>query len=324
MAPPTALLTPDVLRGLIEVAGRAPSLHNSQPWQFRFVGDAVELLIEPKHAMRVSDPQARELVISCGAALYNLRLAMRCQGLVPHVDVVPACGEPLLLARIKAEQGPAPTPDEQRLLSAVVHRHTHRHGFMQVPIAQTLAAAFATDTAAEGSELIWIDDPAQVTAITKLALLADQLQAGDPAWRAEIDRWITLGGREGIPRRAVPAVRPELRVTDRLPVRGFLSDQAGTRDRAGFPGRIALITSKGDQLADWLAAGQSLQRMLLRAADDWVFATYATAPLEVPALREALRDRLGLRDHPQMLLELGHAGYAHPTPRRPVDDPLDP
>ena len=63
--------------------------------------------------------------------------------------------------------------------------------------------------------------------------------------------------------------------------------------------------------------------MLLRAADDWAFATYATAPLEVPYLREALRDRLELRDHPQIMLELGHAGWAHATPRLPSDVQLD-
>ena len=63
--------------------------------------------------------------------------------------------------------------------------------------------------------------------------------------------------------------------------------------------------------------------MLLRAADDWVFATYATAPLEVPFLREAVRETLGLRDQPQMVLELGHASCAHITPRLPADEKLD-
>ncbi len=172
MAAPTALLTPDILRGLIAVAGRAPSLHYSQPWRFRLVADAVELLIEPQRAMKVPDPHARELVISCGAALYNLRLATRCRGFLPHADVAPASGEPLLLARVTLEQGPPPTPDERRLLAAVIHRHTHRHGSVQIPLADTLAAAFAVDVAAEGSQLLWIDRPVQVTAIAELALLA--------------------------------------------------------------------------------------------------------------------------------------------------------
>ena len=321
MALPTSVLTPQVIRGLVAVAGRAPSLHNTQPWRFRVAGEGLELLIEPSRAMKVSDPQARELVLSCGAALYNLRLALRCQGLVPHVDIAPASGEPLLLARISTEPGPPPTPDERRLLSAVIHRHTHRHGFVQPPIAATLAAAFVADVAAEGSQLHWIDDPTQITAMAELALLADRHQDGNPAWRAEIDQWTGSGRREGIPTSAVPAVRPGAQPTDRLPVRSFLT-KGGARQRRGSPGRMALITTKGDRLVDWLAAGQSLQRMLLRATDDWVFATYATAPLEVPALREAVRDRLGVPDHPQMLLELGHARCAHPTPRRSVEDQL--
>lgn len=322
------VITLDLARELIATAGRAPSLHNSQPWRFRLEGAALELHVDPLRAMRVSDPEARELVISCGAALYNLQLALRGKALVPHVDIAPARGDPLLLARIVAEPGPGPTPDEQRLLASVVHRHTHRHGFSAVPIAQTLASAFETDVAAEGARLVWVDEPDRVRALVELALLADGLQGDDPEWQAEIARWVDTTGRgrrDGIPIAAVPQVPTPRSTTDRLPARSFVPGRSPRvhDHRPGAVGRIAVLVTKGDQLADWIAAGQALQRMLLRAADGWVFATYATAPLEVPFLREAVRETLGLRDHPQMLLELGHASCASITPRLPADEKLD-
>ncbi len=321
-------ITPDLVSDLIASAGRAPSLHNSQPWRFRLDGDVLELRADPQRAMRVSDPEARELVISCGAALYNLRIALRGKALTPQVSTAPVKDDPLLLARITAEPGPGPTPDERRLLEAVVHRHTHRYGFAPVPIADHLASALEADVAAEGARLIWVDDPDQVRSVADLALLADRLQVGDEQWQAEIERWVDTavsGRRDGVPITAVPPAPPLPRDTGRLPGRTFVADRAAGADdqRPGAAGRMAVLVTNGDQLGNWLSAGQALQRMLVRAADGWVFATYATAPLEVPFLRQALRDALLLRDYPQMVLELGPAGYAHSTPRLPADELLD-
>lgn len=326
-APIRAGITPELVGDLITTAARAPSLHNSQPWRFRLVGNVLELHVDVRRAMRCSDPEARELVISCGAALYNLRLALRGKSLTPHVSTAPDEDDPLLLARITAEPGSSPTTEERRLLVAVVHRHTHRYGFTPVPIAERLASALAADVESEGAWLHWVDDPDRITAVAELALLADRLQVGDAPWQAEIAGWVDVAARgrlDGVPLWAVPLVPPELRATDRLPTRSFLPDRpAGANVTLGGAGRIAVLGTDGDGLADWVAAGQALQRMLVRAADRWVFATYATTVLEVPYLREALRDRLMLRGFPQMILELGHADSAHVTPRLPAEERQD-
>lgn len=320
-------ITPDLVKDLVAAAGRAPSLHNSQPWRFRFDGAALEMRADPRRALRVSDPTARELVISCGAALYNLRIALRGKALTPHVALVPDRHEPLLLARITADPGPNPSPEELQLVAAVVHRHTHRQGFTAVPIAHALRSSLEGDVEAEGARLVWVEDRDRVRSVVEIALLADQLQAGDATWQAEMARWVAnvgQGQRDGIPLEAVPPA-PQCPATDRLPVRSFVAGRLPRTndDGAGAAGRIAVLVTAGDELVDWLAAGQALQRMLLRAAEHWVFATYATAPLEVPSLREALRDTLVLRDHPQMVLELGHAGFAHITQRLAADAQQD-
>ena len=88
-APIRAGITPELVGDLITTAGRAPSLHNSQPWRFRFERNVLELHVDVRRAMRCSDPEARELIISCGAALYNLRLALRGTSLTPYVSTAP-------------------------------------------------------------------------------------------------------------------------------------------------------------------------------------------------------------------------------------------
>ena len=69
-------------RFLVTAAARAPSVHNTQPWRFRVGPDAVELWTDPRRKLR-ADPSGREMLISCGAALFGLRLAVRSLGYVP-------------------------------------------------------------------------------------------------------------------------------------------------------------------------------------------------------------------------------------------------
>ena len=117
---------------LVRVAARAPSLHNTQPWRFQVRPDAVELYADYGRQLG-TDRIGRELLISCGAALYGLRLAVRSLGRMPEVELF---GEPAhqpaekarlrLLARVRLGD-PAPvTPAERKMLEAVPHRHTHR------------------------------------------------------------------------------------------------------------------------------------------------------------------------------------------------------
>ncbi len=131
-------------------------------------------------------------------------------------------------------------------------------------------------------------------------------------------------GRDRTPLTALPPA-PRQGDHEGLPGHSFVTGRAAppTEARPRKAGRIAVTVTDDDRVVDWLEAGQALQRLLLRAASHWVFTTYATMPLEVPHLRQSLRDRLLLGGHPQMVLELGWAGIAHVTPRLPADQVWD-
>ena len=83
------------------------------------------------------------------------------------------------------------------------------------------------------------------------------------------------------------------------------------------PAVTAVLATAADTADDWLPAGQALNRLLLRAATRWVFASLQSQPLESPRHREQVRDLLGLPGQPQMLLQFGRANTAAATPRRP-------
>ena len=49
---------------------RAPSIHNSQPWRFCRTEDGVDVLVDPRRVLPVSDPEGRAARVSCGAAVF--------------------------------------------------------------------------------------------------------------------------------------------------------------------------------------------------------------------------------------------------------------
>jgi Nitroreductase family len=317
--PRTAMLAPSDVAAVIAMAARAPSLHNTQPWLFRTHGNAIELMADSRRQLRRLDPAGRELMISCGAALFGLRLGLRKLGYLPAVELVPDLAQPELLARVRPDGRAAMTAEEAELVAAVPHRHTHRGPFTPGELPARLLTALQLDAAAEGSELIALDKPTQVVALGRLVELAAAEQRADAELAAELRRWVRPAGssaRDGVPAAARTFAAAGATFGVRIPRRDF--GAPGTEPADSAPSAVtAVLTTPGDTAADWLRAGMALQRLLLHAATRWVFASLQSQPLESQAHRREVRTLLGLAGQPQMLLELGRANTALATPRRP-------
>ena len=158
-APASPRLSLDDITGLVAMAGRAPSVHNTQPWWFRACGNVVELYADEDRLLRQIDPARREMVISCGAALYGLRLGLRKLGYLPIVEVLPDPDRPTLIARVRPGDLAQLTRDESELLAALPHRHTHRGPFTPGEVPDRLVAGLRLDALAEGAELVLIEQP---------------------------------------------------------------------------------------------------------------------------------------------------------------------
>jgi hypothetical protein len=329
-----AQLTPAAIATAVEIAARAPSVHNTQPWRFRVAGDIIELHADPDRLLRQIDPVGRELVISCGAALFGLRLGLRQLGHVPAVQLWPDSAQPWLLARVWPGEHAAVNTVEAELLAAVPHRHTHRGPFTPGEISPRLLAALAVDAAAEGAELRFVESAGL---ISQLATLVDQAAAdqdASAAISAETRRWLRPAGtdaRDGVPEKATALQSDTTPQRFRQREFGASGGPAGRTGGSGPgsggaateptaatepPAATAVLVTAGDTADDWLRAGQALNRLLLRAATRWVFASLQSQPLESPRYRAQVRDVLDLKGQPQMLLQLGRANSALATPRR--------
>jgi hypothetical protein len=237
----------------------------------------------------------------------------------------PACQR--ALARVRPGR-PAPmTSDERKLLHAVPHRHTHRGPFEPGPLPARLFSRLQDDAQAEGATLTEVGPGPAREELMALAAASASRQDRDPRSRAETWRWSrepTSPDRDGVPAHAFPA-EPS-REAGRLPQRDFDLGRGLGLVPTGGPAApvMAVLFTPGDSEEDWLNAGQALQRLLLRAASQWVFASLNTQPLEDVGTRALIRDRLALPGAPQMLLALGVSRTAPATARRPAADLLEP
>ena len=313
---------------LIELAARAPSVHNTQPWRFTVTGQAIELYADASRQL-MEDLTGREMIISCGAALFGLRLAIRSLGYQPEVDLFPEPSQRHLLARVRAGR-PAPmTSDERAMLRAAPHRHTHRGAFEPGPLPGNLLERLRDDAAAEGATLTVVDGGPAYERLTAILAAWSQwrdLYPTSPAeirTRAETLRWTHPAdseARDGVPPHAFPAATGG--ATGHLPERDFDLGRGWGFAPSGGPAApvTAILVAPGEDEQSWLCAGQALQRILLRAASQWVFAGLQTQPLQSASVRAQIRGSLTPTGSPQLLLELGVAHTAHPTARRPASE----
>ena len=307
---------------LIAAAAWAPSVQNTQPWRFKVADSAIELYCDSRRQL-LADPDGREMLISCGAALYGLRLAVRSLGYLPVVDVLPGPGSPRLLARVTLGAAAPVTAAEQEMLKALPHRHTHRAAFAPDPLPAGLLAELQHDAMAEGARLDIVDQGKAYQQLADLVGAAARNLDSDPWARAEMRCWsgsVAGPARDGVPAQAFPATTTGQ--PGRLRQRDFDLGRGLGRLTADGPGPsvTAVLLTTGDGPREWLCAGQALHRLLLHAATRSVFASLYTQPLEHDLTRALIQDRLALPGAPQMLLQLGVAHTTQATARRPPED----
>ncbi|WP_018352494.1 Acg family FMN-binding oxidoreductase [Longispora albida] len=317
------VLTTDVLTEAVTAATLAPSMHNTQPWLFRREGDAIDLHADYRRELPVADPLHRAVRISCGAALFNLRLGLAVLGCPMEVRLMPEPGRPEILARLTPASPRPPTPAERELYAAIPRRHTSREPFLDTQVPAEHRHRLSQAAAAEHCWLMLTDDPAEVRRIAAILRAADRELTSDPAYQAEMRAWTSRspGSLDGIPR---SAAGPAAQAYELLMRRDFggAPHQSG-RDYETEP-LIGILGAHGDLPSDEVRAGQALQHVLLTATVLGLSAGMYSQPMDAPGARDALWRELRWRGSPQMLLRLGYGLPAPASPRRPAADVIIP
>jgi hypothetical protein len=328
LASPDPLIADETARYIVTEAIWAPSVHNTQPWWFSTEGQRVTLYADAGRQLAVADPDGREMMISCGAALFTLRLALRSLGYIPQVRVLPDPAEPLLVAHVTWRERAAAADFETRLNSQVRRRRTHRGGFDPVPLSSDLLATLSEGAARDGAALQIIGDGGQRAMLAAAIETAERAMHVDSTRLQELVMWSPPPGsprRDGVPSTSYPRrpehTDPEFRGRDFAHGLGWGISPLSCAPSPRITGVVCLLSTAGDHPADWVNAGQALQRLLLTADTCGVAAALHSQPLELPWLRAFIRDKLGC-GHPQLLLRLGAAIQTEVSVRRATGEVL--
>lgn len=316
------------LRLAVQYAVLAPSSHNTQPWHFIVDDHSIIVCADRMRALPVVDPFDRELIISCGAALLNLRAALSRYGLGYRITLFPSSLDPDMLAHVRITEDAGFQDVRLRpLFEAIPDRTTVRKPFDRTPLPDDIKRDLIEAGEAEGATVVCIDEANSRACIADLIAQADALQFADPRFRRELASWIhPKRSFDGMPADAAgvtalldvatPIVASAIRTFD---IGGGIAAMHRTL-LDGSPLLLAIATERDDREA-WLAAGQALERLLLHAVNSGLSASYLNQPIEIETLRERLRTMLGLDATPQLLLRIGYGPRAvQRSPRRPLHD----
>jgi len=316
-------------RALAGAAVLAPSQWNTQPWKLEFNGSSVRLLADGGRAMPINDPEGCGLMMSLGAALENVLVALRAYGYRPSVTYFPNGEKSPVVATVSWSHGDSRR--DRDLFAAIPARRTNRRSYDGRGLFMQSRAALSALVPGE-LKLYWLDDRKGIRGVGDLAYDATRDRVLDGRAEAECYTWTRFGDDEA-------RERADGVTVDDLEMNGparwlagrslrpgsmFLGFGAGSaakqaREQVRSVGALALLTTPRDGEAARLTAGQTYERFALRATHLGIAHHPLQAPIERTRHRAELLRLFGAIDErPLMLLRLGHANRPQPSMRRGV------
>lgn len=314
----------DTVRAALALAVRAPSVHNTQPWQWRVGDRTVHLYADASRQLPVADPDQRDLLLSCGAALHHFRVAARSVGWHAVVHRLPNPAEPQHLASIEFT-ATTPTADVVAAARAISLRRTDRRHLTSWEVPPGHIERIIEAGHAEGALVREIPGGGTRTRLVRAFQEATRRHHDDPAYQTELALW---SGRhiapEGVPARntviaADPLTREFHNPTLTEAVLHDLEDS----------GALVLVHTASDDPMSRLRAGEATSAVLLAATAFGLATCPLTEPLELPDTRALVRaDVLSDSGFPQLIVRIGWAATSAQqvpqTPRRPMDEVVRP
>ncbi len=313
----------EVIESAVQLACRAPSYHNSQPWRWVAEGSNLDLYLE-RDRLVTTDRSGREALISCGAVLDHLRVAMAAAGWTTNVDYFPNPNNHQHLASIDFTEMSFVTDGHRSRADAILRRRTDRLPFGPVPdwgaLEDLLRRAIDDDGAA--MDVLGDNDRPQ---LAEASQLTEALRLYDSSYHQELSWWTSpFDVSDGIPQSALVSAAE----SDRVDVGRSFPVTHHPERRLEVPedrSQIVALSALADTRDDILRCGEALSAVLLEATLAGMATCTLTHLTEVAASRDIVGGLIG-RAYPQALIRIGLAPALDvvppPTPRRPLSDVL--
>jgi len=315
-----APLSPDIA-DVIRYATLAANSHNTQPWRFRVMRDAVEIMPDPSRRTPAVDPDDHHLFVSLGCAATNLAIAAAASGRPGEIAVD---GHAVRYSFANAE------PHDDPLLAAIVRRQSTRADYDGRAVPSGDLAALQSAAAMQGVDLALITDRPVIAAIRDLVVAGNDAQMRDAAFMRELKSWLRFNPRSAMETGdglfAAASGNPSLPSAlggiafDHLFSAASENDKYARQIRSSAG--IAVFTAEQADPSHWIKVGQACQRFALEATRLELKLAFINQPVEVAALRPELARVIGTTRRPDLVLRFGYGPALPYAPRRPVRDVL--
>ncbi len=325
----TLVLQQILLEKVVPSAILAPSAHNTQPWLFAVREDTLDAYIDASRHLVVSDPTKRQLYVSIGCAVTNALIAGNHGGYDAQLTYFPEGQDeehkPAVRITFTPHPGQRSAPAAAALYEATQQRHTDRSFYDALPLTQPERAALGSK---DDPAILLIEDRRQITAIAQLTEEATLATLSRQDFKEELSRWVRNNWTrqpDGMPGYAMGLPAPISLVGSFMVRIAPIHKQEGPKNRKQIESAsaVAVFVTQTDTPADWMKAGQLLQRLWLEAvAADLAASPFAAAIEARGDIRSRLAQALQTDLFPQAILRLGHSAARNlrPTPRRSLQD----
>jgi len=323
----TTLPEPEILRKAVALACRAPSLHNSQPWRWVVDAAALHLYADPARGVHAADSSGREMILSCGAVLDHLRVALAAAGWNAAPHRLPDPAEPDHLATCVCGPLPAVGDADRERAEAIDRRRTDRLPFAAPRGWEKLEATLRR--LAERDDVMFdvVSDDARPQ-LAEASRLTEALRRQDPTYQSELRWWTSPFERpdQGVPQtsRVSSSEASRVDVARAFPTTGYgeRRTQIG-EDRS----KIVVLSTRADTRLEVLRCGETLSTILLECTTAGMATCTLTHMTEVAPSRDLVSQLIGRGGMPQLLIRIGKtptsAEHLPPTPRRPLTEVLE-
>src|SRR5271165_6437978 len=207
-----ATLSTQVLQKAVQLACRAPSVHNSQPWRWVAEGEALRLFVDRHRTVPGTDRSGREVIISCGAVLDHLRVAMLAVGWDSLIERFPNPNDPDHLASIEFRSVDHVTDAQRKRADAILQRRTDRLPLGR-PTYWDLFEPVLRSTFDDSLATLDVLSDDVRPRLAETSQLTEALRRDDSSYHAELEWWtspFTL--TEGVPASALASDKEHRRV----------------------------------------------------------------------------------------------------------------
>jgi hypothetical protein len=315
-----------VFKSALLLACRAPAVYNSQPWRWVAEGGVLHLFVDPRRIAPRSDPSGREAIISCGAVLGHLRVAMAAAGWNANVDRFPNPSNLDHLATIDFSPAEFITSAQCDRADAILRRGTDRLPFA-APTHWDSFEPVLRATLDDSVAILDVISDDKRPRLAEASQLSESFRRDDATYHAELRWWTSPSAlTDGVPPSAVVSEEEGQRVDVGRP---FPTRGRGARrtDVEQDHSKILVLSTVEDTRTDALRCGEALSTVLLECTMAGMATCTLTHMTEVEPSREIVRGLTEKAAIPQVLLRVGTApeldSFPPATPRRALADVLE-